>query len=95
MSGDTPARCRDCIFWHEGHAAIATRTDLGDPKLGLDLGICQFNPPTIHVLNGAPYSLFPETHGDRRCWEFTPYEEEDGPDGGSRVDNVIPMRGAA
>lgn len=91
------AHCRTCMFWRQGHPPIATATRIPDPQP--DLGICEYRPPTIHVVGGAAISLYPSVHADRCCWEWEPEGDylPDGPDGGVREpnNNVVLLRDAA
>lgn len=96
MSNDTiRAHCRTCMFWRQGLPQAATAIRMPDPHP--DLGICEYYPPTIHVVGGAPISMFPAVHADRCCWEWDPEDDHlpDGPDDGERADNVVPLRDAA
>jgi hypothetical protein len=95
MTADTfPVSCRSCMFWAPGYGSLATETEV--PRANPDLGTCEFRPPTVHVLDGCALTLFPVVHADRRCWEWTPpASDPEGPDGGTRVDNVVPLRDVA
>lgn len=97
MTDTIPAHCRTCMFWRQGHPPIATERSF-DGTPNPDLGICEFRPPTVHVVGGAAVSLYPAVHGDRCCWEWTPPSSDpDGPGGGEEVpvNNVVPLREAA
>lgn len=81
-----PVHCRTCMFWRQGWAPAATSTRL--PDANPDIGICEYHPPTIHIVNGGAMSMYPAVHADRACWEWEPVS--DGPyDGGG---NVIPVK---
>lgn len=84
MTNMPRAHCRTCMFWRQGLAPVATTVRL--PDASPDLGICEYHPPTVHVVGGAAISLFPAVHADRCCFEWTP-DVHDGPRGG----NVIPV----
>lgn len=92
------AHCRTCMFWRAGHPPIATTIRIPDPHP--DLGICEYHPPTVHVVAGAAVSLFPAVHAERCCLKWMPdepFDDPDGPGGGeaAKGDNIVQLRDAA
>ncbi|WP_158014103.1 hypothetical protein [Sphingomonas sanxanigenens] len=85
---DNMPRCGNCALW-EARGAIRAR--MAEQPTGLGqayLGTCQLYPPEIVVLrnrDGAEEvaSVWPETHADRWCFEWTD-PTDIGPDGGQR-----------
>jgi hypothetical protein len=90
MTADT---CRTCLFWSRGGAPVATTVRVRDANP--DLGVCEYRPPTVHVLNDTLVSAFPAVHASRSCCFWAATDDFDGPDGGTRVDNIVPLRDAA
>ncbi len=81
--------CRTCMFWRAGGAPVATNVRV--PDANPDLGACEYDPPTVHLINGSLQSMFPAVHADRSCAAWASCDGADGPDGGSHGSNVIPV----
>jgi hypothetical protein len=93
LPGDT---CRTCEHWSNELPTLASgmrRPAGSDP----DKGSCHRLSPTVFVAAGIPMSLFPETHAEQFCADWSPELPDDDDGGGEEADadNVVPFRDAA
>ena len=75
--------CANCANWSNTEPSMSTgiRRPRGANE---EIGTCLLSGPTVVSLAGIIVSVFPETHADRHCGDWTE-EDDGGPDDGETV----------